>query len=142
MPKGDSLPSEDHVTRMCGRGMDPDQMIVTGAAFELRPIDKGKLSVDWVECPHVPPEKRNNSGSKERLKPACRESQICAMLNVGDIRQIRHNDIPLNVLEYPTTKNKCHCGIVGLEYGPDGWDTQNDLADLANERGSLSWIYI
>lgn len=142
MPRGDSLPAQDHVTRLCGRGMDPDRMIITGAAFELRLIDDGRLSVDWVECPHVVAGQRNNDGSKERIKPACRASQICAILNVGEIRQIEHNEKPLNVIEYPTRKNKCHCGIVGLEYGSEGWDAQNDLADLANEKGVLSWIDI
>ncbi len=135
MANGDPLPAEHHVTRCCGdRGVDNG--IVTGAAFELRPKDNGKLSVDWVECEYVAHENQNVEGSKSRLKSAGLRPQFIAVLNVGDIRRVHQNNRHLDVVE-AHTRNKCHSAIIGMQYGHEDLLTQDELADLVNDSGTI-----
>ncbi len=139
MAKGDPLKSNHNVTRLCGRGWDSETKTVSGAAFELRRKDEGRLSVDWVECLSVDENKRNPEGSQDRLRTVAINPQYCVVLNVGEIRKIKHNSYPLDVIEHPTS-NPCHCGIIGMQYGPASLVTQGELADLANSKGVFYWI--
>lgn len=43
------LPDTDHVSRLCSKKQITEDGRVSGAAFQVRPIDNGRLSVNWVE---------------------------------------------------------------------------------------------
>ena len=131
MAAGDSIPDDDHVSRGCGERGE-EQGVVTSAAFKPRAQDKGKLSVDWVECAHVPPSKRKINGSLERLRRRPLRPQAVAILATKDIRQIEVNGHKLDAVENPHKGNPCHSSIVGMTEGPTGFDLQEDLAEVAN----------
>lgn len=132
---GDPLPNEHHVARGLGR-RGYDKGTVTAAAFALTPRDQRKLSVDWVECPHDVPARRNVDGSRFRLRQTLTiHDQLITVLNVGNIRQICRNADCLDVIEVRIRNYPCHSGIVGMKGDHTDLDYQEDLADLAN--GSL-----
>ena len=134
MSDGDPIPDADHVTRVCGRGFENDE--ITSTAFALNDKDRevgNKLSVDWVECAHTTPTHRNLEASLKRLKRRIPlTGQPIAELNAEQIRQIRRNGQQLDAVESHRRKWSCHGAIIGMTDGPIDLDLQEDLARLAN----------
>lgn len=134
MSNGDPIPDADHVTRVCGRGFENDEIIST--AFALLDKDRkvgNKLSVDWVECAYTIPANRNPHGSLKRLKRRTPlTGKPVAVLHAKRIRQIRRNGQQLDVVENHRPKWSCHSAIIGMTDGPIDLDLQEDLALLAN----------
>ncbi len=132
MPVGKPLPDEDHVERGCSRGVKNN--IVTSAAFEPRPQDQFRLSVEWVECPHADPSERNSEGAIARLKSIPVRGPY-ANLGVLDIRSRTYNGRSLDVVEL--RNRPCHAAIIGFTGDSNDLLFQDDLAEIANE-SSLS----
>ena len=131
MAKGDPIPDGDHVTRLCGRGYDSGE--ITSAAFEPRPGDKGKLSVDWVECAYDSPARPNIEGSLARLTAITTDmNQPVGVLEAQAIRRIRRNGCQLDVIEHGSRRTLCHSVITGMTGGPIDLGLEQDLAELAN----------
>ena len=125
---GKALPNDDHVARGCSRGVKNN--IVTSAAFEPRPQDKFRLSVEWVECPHANPSERNLEGAIERIKSIPVRGPY-ANLGVLDIRSPTYNGRSLDVVEL--LNRPCHAAIIGFTGDSNDLLFQDDLAEIANK---------
>lgn len=136
MPRNFQLPADDHVSRGClaGYGTIEGKIIITSAAFEPRKIDKNALSTEWVECPHASEDLRGVPGVVKRQKVYLHMPQPAAILNVGKIREIKHQDRALDVIHWPPEDaENCHCRIIGMDGDDLDGDLQEDLAELANQ---------
>lgn len=132
MPFGDLLPVGDQVTRGCSGGYDKGE--VTPSAFAMRKRERSQLriSVDWVECPYADRVTRNIEGSTNRLRAAYVRPPY-AVLGVVDISEVRREEWALEVNEFGSLSNPCHCGIGMFSDTPVDLELQSDLAEIANK---------
>jgi len=136
MNSGDSLATQDSVSRGCGRGFKKGK--VRSSAFAPRKIDENCLSVDWVECAFADPDQRCIEGTIRRQGDLLKKirPQKLSILNVGEVINIVVIGISLDVIYFPTgmgkKRNRCHCRITGMTGGPSDQDFQQKLANLAN----------
>lgn len=145
MKKGDPLPPQDSVLRAC-KPRTCDGGFVTSAAFELKPKDELRLSVDWVQCQFVDAHQRTLEESVGRIKKVFEISleksgrkltpQKCVELQVGDIRGVKCVGVGLNVLAYGSISNECHSVIAGFVGDRTDLHIQEQLAELANSKGA------
>ncbi len=132
MAYGDPLLNGDQVTRGCSRGYDSGK--VTVSAFAMRRGQERRLltiSVDWVECPYADESARNLEGSVNRLKQVPVHPPY-AVLRVSDIRQVRRGEWSLDVKEFGSRPNPCHCGIGSFSGMSVDLELQGELAEIAN----------
>ena len=136
MNRGDSLANQDSVSRGCGRGYRKGK--VRSSAFSLNKKDENCLSVDWVECAFEDPDQRCIEGTVRRQGDLLKKirPQKLSILNVGEVKNIAVQGVSLDVVYFPTgrdkKRNRCHCRITGMNGGPADQDFQQELANLAN----------
>ena len=127
--KGDTIPDNNHIARLClPKHVDDEQIQAT--AFQLRPPNEPFLSVNWLEFLNC---QSRESEIEEIQKVYCakldvRPSAKIAVLNVGDVRnkvltesQDRRNLEVLHDPEEPVDPS--HSGIYNLK--------QNDEIEIA-----------
>lgn len=128
--KGDLLPDQDHICRYCSATKFTENGLITGAAFQLRPVDK-YLSVNWLEFFQLADRHEQIREVRKvlRLKPGARAK--LAVLNVEEIVNFVHTQSPdarkLRVLHEPIENDPSHSGIYG--FGCD----EHLIADLIAE---------
>lgn len=66
MANGDPLPGSDRVARYCQQSRFKSGQI-SDANFAPRPVDRGQLSTNWVECAYVSVEERSEAAAVARL---------------------------------------------------------------------------
>jgi hypothetical protein len=132
MSEGSALPEEHHVARGCGeRGVHDD--VILPAAFVVRPRDRGRLSVDWVECRHAPGRERSITGSRRRLEGYLLRAQWVAVLPVAEVRNVVADGRHLDAIEAPhRPRRPCHAAIVGWTGTRVDQQIRTQLAKLAN----------
>jgi hypothetical protein len=121
--KGDPVPSQDHIARLCGGAKLDDDRNVTGACFLPR-LNEEYLSVNWLEPLH--PEDRTVQLTSLRQvlagKVTLGAKAKLAVLNVGEVRNHVLRESPdrrkLRVLHEPEANDAFHCGIYDIEPDP------------------------
>lgn len=118
--KGDNIPNQDHISRLCFRKYITDGEIQAGA-FMLKSIEES-LSVNWLEYLNCPDriseidELRNIIAGKLTVK---RGEQI-AVLNVGEVCDKVQNESPdkrnLEVLHNPRELDESHSEVKNLKH--------------------------
>ena len=117
--KGDTIPDNDHIARLClPKHVDDEQIQAT--AFQLRP-NEDILSVNWLEFLNCSSresqidEIRKTYMSKLDVKPSAK----IAVLNVGEVRKKvlteSSDDRNLEVLHDPLRNDPSHSGIYNLK---------------------------
>lgn len=117
--KGDTIPDNDHIARLClPKHVDDEQIQAT--AFQLRP-NEDILSVNWLEFLNCSSresqidEIRKTYMSKLDVKPRAK----IAVLNVGEVRKKvlteSSDDRNLEVLHDPLRNDPSHSGIYNLK---------------------------
>ncbi len=133
--KGDAVPDDDHISRLCsGITINPDGT-VNGAAFQLRPgrPDEDHVSVNWLEFLELPNREAEISAIREVLASKLRlgAKAKLAVLNVGEMRDYVAQESPdnrnLRVLHWPEDNDPSHGGIYDLP------TDDNLIADLIAE---------
>jgi hypothetical protein len=119
--KGDTIPDQHHVARLCRPKHISDEKIQAGA-FMVRASEES-LSVNWLEflkssCREKEISELQNVYSKKFNKVEAR-AQI-AVLNVGEVREkvLRESTDRRNlkVLHDPETNDPSHSGIYNLRH--------------------------
>ncbi len=90
-----------------------------------------RISVDWVECPYANESARNIEGSVNRLKRVPVHPPY-AVLGASEIRRVRRGEWSLDVREFGSRSNPCHCGITGFSGTTVDLELQDELAEIAN----------
>lgn len=123
LPAGQAIPDSDTVARFCEPQTTLDSSgRVTGAAFLPRPVDQGRVSVEWCQCVPVPTGTTQLDAVRRSLSERVREytnAGKIALLNVG-------------VVHLPTRRGPCHAAITGVE-GLLALPLAEMLSELANE---------
>lgn len=134
------LPNDDHVMRHVPykklmKDSDGNICGLLPQAFELRDIDKGKLSVNWIEYFNKTSQTENIESTILAIRNArgtISSNSKCAygIGNVGAIKDACKSFTPekVDIVHTPNANNKSHSSIIRL---PD-----NDLglmAELADE---------
>lgn len=112
-----AIPNTDSVARYCAPVNLDREGRPTGAAFQTRPQDEGRLSCTWVECLSGPP-----AAARARAVRANLSSRVVGydangkigLLNVSDVRALIVDTQQLDVSHRPTNKNACHAAITGV----------------------------
>jgi len=117
--KGDPVPNKDHICRYCSATQCTEKGQVTGAAFQLRPIDEN-LSVNWLEFLRLASRQEQISEVRRVLSLTLGAKAKIAVLNVGEILNYVRTQSPdsrnLSVLHNPEEDDPSHSGIYGLRY--------------------------
>lgn len=142
MPEDKPVPPEHRVARYCFATRFQGGKI-SALNFEPRVIDEGRLSTNWVECPHVEVDERNELGARRRLLRKITRNQAedrIAILGVGDIVAIGAAQGSLGVVADGGAGNPCHVSIRQFtppgprhprDQSPKDLEAQNALARLA-----------
>jgi hypothetical protein len=122
--KGDVVPDDHHVTRLCGGSHIRENGTIAATAFKPRPGET-YLSVNWLEVLGLPDrtaeiaEVRRVLGNKRKIGPTAR----LAVLNVGHVSDVvkreSNNRIELVVRHEPENEpgrpsDPSHSGIYGV----------------------------
>jgi hypothetical protein len=122
--KGDIVPDEHHVARLCGGSHIREDGTIAATAFKPRP-GEAYLSVNWLEFLALSDrsteveEIRRVLGTKRMIGATAR----LAVLNVGQaretVRMSDHNNAILSILHEPETdpgrpQDPSHAGIYGV----------------------------
>ena len=122
--KGDTVPNDHHVARLCGGSHIREDGTIAPTAFKPR-AGETYLSVNWLELLRLPDrdteiaEIRRMLGTKRKIGSTAR----LAMLNVGQVRDVVRrestNHIELAVrheteMEPGRTSDPSHSGIYGV----------------------------
>jgi len=115
----DPLPDPDHVVRLVDykrQERDPHTDAFRGifpAAFELRDIDKGALSVTWVE--YFKSQDDPVRAAIEAICSAMKKSQEDSVFAIGQVAAIKSasetSGHSVRVIYAPTGNNKAHSSI-------------------------------
>ena len=119
--KGDPIPDQDHIARLCGFKHAPEGQI-QATAFLLRPEDH-YLSVDWLEffgySDRIEQIEELRNAYTLRLNRVGAKSTI-AVLNVGEVCDIVKNESDdarvLEILHEPLENSPSHSGIYNLRH--------------------------
>ena len=116
------LSDDHHVSRFVPyrrQHRDFETNAVLGAfttAFELRPVDKGGLSVTWVE--HFGPlSPKSCAAAANAFKKSTRDRKLSgnALFAIGEVRKIKQatqrSGTPARVVHEPTRRNPAHAAI-------------------------------
>jgi len=115
--KGDRIPPNDHVARLCyGKGIEYGQII--GAAFWPRPRDD-YLSVNWLECLQCPDRPSEIAEIRKRYaRLNLKKKDKIALLNVGATCSKVENESAdrrcLNATHEPEPDDDSHSGLWGF----------------------------
>jgi hypothetical protein len=116
------IPDDDHVIRYVPwprlrRNGNGEVIDVSGDAFRLREVDKGKLSVTWIEC-------FDQSGG-DQLVQAVRTMRASSLVvkpksgfakgNISKIKAacLKYNS-KIRVVHAPSRDNTAHASVLGL----------------------------
>jgi hypothetical protein len=119
--KGDPIPDQHHIARLCRPKYISDEQIQAGA-FMVR-VGEESLSVNWLEFLKCSCRKREiaelqNIYSKKFNKVEARAK--IAVLNVGEVREKVLTESPdrrnLKVLHEPELNDPSHSGIYNLKH--------------------------
>lgn len=112
------IPDTDHVSRLCSEKQITDKGRVSGAAFQLRKLDQGLLSVNWNENLNLASrdleiEALSKIYTKVKSIPVVGRS--ISILNVGNTKNHVHKNSEdkrwLEFLHNPSKDDKSHAGI-------------------------------
>ena len=118
--KGDTIPDNDHIVRLCHNKYVADEQI-QATAFQLR-RNEDSLSVNWLECLNC--SGRENEIAEMRKMYAETFSSVgtraeIAVLNVGEVREKVRLGSPdrrnIDVLHDPMPEDPSHSGIYNLK---------------------------
>ncbi len=125
--KGDTIPDNNHISRLCfPKHVDNEQIQAT--AFQLRPPNEPFLSVNWLEFLNCPSRESEIEAIQEvycaklNVKPRAK----IAVLNVGEVRkkvltesqdrrnlEVQHEPLPDSF--HPEIVDPSHSGIYNLK---------------------------
>lgn len=89
----------------------------TGAHFQTRPQDQGRLSCAWVECLSAPPAAAQHEAVRTNLRSRVAgydSNGRIGLLNAGAVRALILDTQRLDVVHLPSQKNPCHSVITGV----------------------------
>jgi hypothetical protein len=118
--KGDALPKEDHITRLCGGSHITEAGEPRATAFFLKPKDSGSgLSVNWLEHLGLPSRAAEITEIRrimaEKFMKGVGSTAILAVLNVGQalssVREESADNRELAILHEPSPRDPSHSGI-------------------------------
>lgn len=116
--KGDNIPSDHHIARLCGsKGIEGDQ--ITAAAFLPRP-DEAYLSVNWIEhlgCldrPSEIAEIRRRYAATFRLKKKYRIALLNVGLTCSEVSQKSEDHRCLSATHEPVPADDSHSALLGF----------------------------
>jgi hypothetical protein len=112
-----AIPDADSVARFCAP-VNLDSGRPTGAAFQTRPRDQGRLSCAWVECVAGTSTADQQLAVRENLSARVAGYDTAgriAVLHAGAVRALIIEMQRLDVLHAPTGRNECHAVITGVE---------------------------
>ncbi len=115
--KGDKIPDNDHIARLChNKHVEDEQILAT--AFHLRP-DEDSLSVNWLEFLKCASRYREIDEIRKIYSETFSSVGIrakIAVLNVGEVREIVLTDgLNLEVLHDPLVNDQSHSEIYYLK---------------------------
>jgi len=116
--KGDHLPKQDHIARLCLQKTISDGQI-QATAFQLRKTDE-YLSANWVEFLNCSDREREIKVLRDIYpkKLTVKRTAKIAILNVGEVIDKVKNETPdgrtLRVLHNPNEVDPSHSGIYDL----------------------------
>lgn len=115
LPAPRHIPNADHIARYCAPVNLDAAGCPTGAAFQLRTLDRGRLSCDWVECLSGPPPAAQAAALRRSLSRVggYNAAGKIGILNAGDVRALELEAQRLAVVHAPGHRNTCHAVIEG-----------------------------
>ena len=111
------IPDTDSIARYCGAATLDSAGRPTGAAFQARSQDAGRLSCDWVDCLAGPPASEQAEAVRASLRSRVAGYDAngkVGLLNVGRVRALTMETQQLDVIHVPTRRNTCHAAIAGV----------------------------
>jgi hypothetical protein len=123
-----TIPDEDCVARFCPPGSIDTEGRITAAAFELRKIDDGRLSVQWEQC---------HSGKAALVAQLAAVKGYAPTGRIGYLQSGEIRKIGPQVVHRPGKgAKKCHASIVveGAGLTLEREIVADLLAELANLR--------
>lgn len=111
------IPDSDFVARFCAPVNLDANGRPTGAAFQTRPQDQGRLSCAWVECLSGPPAAAQAAAVRANLWPRVAGYDTngrIGLLNAGEVRALVADSQRLDVAHWPNVKNPCHSAVAGV----------------------------